>query len=182
MAVRKLPRRLSDSLHWNIETVQVVLRVERTEAEGIVRALVEAGLAVAEQSPRGNEWTMTQLAKLFASATAAKLIKRQTAARALAEPAYQEHFSPVLLRLHSRSTDASVCCTSGQTMLPSYLMAHAGRTHPKELIVLAWPTDASGRGQTMLQVTWAARTGTVSKAKQKLRSHRAPQGARAVPT
>jgi len=72
-------------LCWNAETVRLILRTERTEAQAIVRALVEAGLAVAEPSRGIDGCTTTQLAQSFGSATAAKPITRQTADHALSQ-------------------------------------------------------------------------------------------------
>jgi hypothetical protein len=50
LTIRKLVRRLNNLLCWNAETVGVILRIERSNAEAIVRVLVEAGLTVAEPS------------------------------------------------------------------------------------------------------------------------------------
>jgi predicted nucleotidyltransferase len=49
-SVKKLVRRLSNLLSRNAETLQVILRNDRTESEAIVRALVDAGPAVAVAS------------------------------------------------------------------------------------------------------------------------------------
>jgi predicted nucleotidyltransferase len=83
LTIRKLVRRLNNLLCWNAETVGVILRIERSNAEAIVRVLVEAGLAVAEPSLCTGGCITTQLAQSFGSATAAKPITRQTADIAL---------------------------------------------------------------------------------------------------
>lgn len=74
-----LVRRLNNRLCWNAETVRVILHIEGTEAEAIVRALVEAGLAVAAPIRGMDGCNKTQLAQSFGSATAAKPITRRTA-------------------------------------------------------------------------------------------------------
>jgi hypothetical protein len=83
LTIRKLVRKLNNLLYWNAETVRAILRSERTEAQAIVRALVDAGLAVAEPSRGMDAFTTTQFAQSFGSATAAKPITCQTADRAL---------------------------------------------------------------------------------------------------
>ena len=83
LTIRKLVRNLNNLQCWNSETVQVMLRNERGEAEAIVSALVEAGLAVASPIRGMYGWTTTQLAQSFSSATAAKPITRRTADHAL---------------------------------------------------------------------------------------------------
>lgn len=85
LTIRKLVRSLNELPYWNAETVQVILRNERNEAEAIVRALVEAGLAVATSSRGMKGCITTQLARSFGSATAAKPITRQTANQALSQ-------------------------------------------------------------------------------------------------
>jgi predicted nucleotidyltransferase len=85
LTIRKLVRRLNNLLCWNVETVRVILRNERSEAEAIARALVEAGLAVAEPSRGADGYITTQLAQSFGFATAAKPITRQTADHALSQ-------------------------------------------------------------------------------------------------
>src|ERR1035438_999988 len=85
LMMRKLVRRLNNLMRWNAETVQVILRTERNEAEAIIRALVEAGLAVAQVSRGMDGCTTTQLAHSFGGATAAKPITRKTADHALSQ-------------------------------------------------------------------------------------------------
>ena len=68
LTIRKLVRKLNDLMVWNAETVQVILRNERSEAEAIVRALVEAGLAVSAPIRGMCGWSTTQLARSFGSA------------------------------------------------------------------------------------------------------------------
>src|SRR5437773_232842 len=85
LMVRKLVRKLNDLQYWSAETVQLILRNKRSEAEAVVGALVEAGLAVAAPIRSTYSWTTTQLAQSFGSATAAKLITRRTADQALSQ-------------------------------------------------------------------------------------------------
>ena len=85
LKVRKLVRRLNSLLFWSVETVQVILRTERTEAVAMVQALVEAGLAVPEPGRGVDIWRTTQLAQTFGSATAAKPITRETADKLLSQ-------------------------------------------------------------------------------------------------
>ena len=83
LRIRKLVRNLNDHLHWDLDAVQAALSVGRREATALVKALEASGLAKVRRSRGPKEWTTTQLAQTFASATAAKPITRKTAEAAL---------------------------------------------------------------------------------------------------
>lgn len=127
-------RRLSNLLCWNTETVQVILRTERTEAEAVVRALAEAGLAVGEPSRGMDVWTTTQLAQSFGSATAAKPITRQTADHAL---------SQLLERVSQVNRDkVFLAKVTKVVVLGSYLQADVERLSDLDIAVQLQPKEA----------------------------------------
>jgi hypothetical protein len=83
LTILKLVRRLNNLTCWDVETVRFILRTERDTAEAIIRALVEAGLAVSQPTQGTDSFTTTPLAPAFGTATAAKPITRRTADQAL---------------------------------------------------------------------------------------------------
>jgi predicted nucleotidyltransferase len=122
------------TVRWNTETVQAILRTERTEADAVVKTLVEAGLAVAASSPRRDQWVTTQLAHAYASATAAKPITRQTADRALAE---------LLERVLQVNTDERFLAkVTKVVLLGSYLRPEADRLSDLDVAVELQPKEA----------------------------------------
>ena len=135
LTIRKLVRRLNDLPYWNTETVQAILRKERNEAEAIVRALVEAGLAVSKVSRGMNGCTTTQLARSFGSATAAKPITRQTADRAL---------SQLLERVNQVNSDEYFLAqVTKVVVLGSYLRADVDRLSDLDIAVELQPKEAN---------------------------------------
>jgi predicted nucleotidyltransferase len=135
LTIRKLVRKLNDLLGWNAETVQVILRNERSEAEAIVRALVEAGLAVAAPIGGLYGWTTTQLARSFGSATAAKPITRQTADHAL---------SLLLERVNQVNRDECFLAkVTKVVVLGSYLRADVNRLSDLDIAVELQPKEAN---------------------------------------
>jgi predicted nucleotidyltransferase len=134
LTIRKLVRRLNDLQYWNSQTVQVILRNERSEAEAIVRALVEAGLAVAAPIRGMDDCTTTQLARSFGSATAAKPITRQTADHAL---------SQLLERVTQVNRDACFLAkVTKVVVLGSYLRADVDRLSDLDIAVELKPKEA----------------------------------------
>src|SRR6202022_3145393 len=85
LLVRKLVRALTNRLYWDLETVERILHLGPNEASRLVKTLEAAGLAKANRGNGPKQWTTTQLAQSFGSATAAKPITRQTAKKALAQ-------------------------------------------------------------------------------------------------
>jgi predicted nucleotidyltransferase len=134
LTIRKLARRLNNLLSWNTETVQVILQIERAEAEAIVDTLVKAGLAVAGQKPGRDQWITTQLAQRFASATAATPIKRRTADRALAE---------LLERVERVNRDERfLAMVTRVILLGSYLQPDIDRLSDLDIAVELQPKEA----------------------------------------
>jgi predicted nucleotidyltransferase len=135
VTIRKLVRRLNDLPYWNTETVQGILRKEPDEAEAIVRALVEAGLAVPKANQGMNGCTTTQLARSFGSATAAKPITRQTADRAL---------SQLLERVNQVNSDEYFLAkVTKVVVLGSYLRADVDRLSDLDIAVELQPKEAN---------------------------------------
>ncbi len=136
LTIRKLVRNLNELVVWNAETVQVILRNERSEAEAIVRALVEAGLAVSAPIGGMCGWTTTQLARSFGSATAAKPITRQTADHAL---------SQLLERVNQVNSDECfVAKVTRVVVLGSYLRAEVDRLSDLDIAVELQPKGELG--------------------------------------
>jgi predicted nucleotidyltransferase len=135
LTIRKLVRRLNDLPNWNTETVQTILRKERAEAEAIVRALVEAGLAVPKSSRGMNGCATTQLARSFGSATAAKPITRQTADHAL---------SQLLERVNQvNSNEYFLAKVTKVVVLGSYLRTDVDRLSDLDIAVELQPKEAN---------------------------------------
>jgi predicted nucleotidyltransferase len=135
LTIRKLVRRLNNLQYWNAETVQVILRNERSEAEAIVRVLVEAGLAVAAPNRGMDGCTTTQLARSFGSATAAKPITRQTADHAL---------SQLLERVNQVNRDACFLAkVTKVVVLGSYLRADVDQLSDLDIAVELQPKEAN---------------------------------------
>jgi predicted nucleotidyltransferase len=133
LTIRKLVRRLNNLLYWNAGTVQSILRTERTDAEGIVTALVEAGLAVAQTGQGIDGCTTTPLAQSFGSATAAKPITRQTADRVLCQ---------LLERVNQVNRDACFLAkVTKVVVLGSYLRAEVNRLSDLDIAVELQPKE-----------------------------------------
>jgi predicted nucleotidyltransferase len=135
LKIRKLVRRLNNLQYWNAETVQVILRDERSEAEAIVEALVEAGLACAAPIRGMDACNTTQFAQSFGSATAAKPITRQTANRAL---------SQLLERVHQvNREDCFLAKVTKVVVLGSYLRSGVDRLSDLDVAVELQPKEAN---------------------------------------
>ena len=135
MTIRKLVRKLNNLQYWHAETVQVILRNERSEAEAIVRALVEAGLALAAPIRGMDGYTTTQLAHSFGSATAAKPITRQTAEHAL---------SQLLERVNQVNRDGRYLAKVAKVIvLGSYLRTDVDRLSDLDNAVELQPKEAN---------------------------------------
>src|SRR5580658_7211808 len=135
LMMRKLVRRLNNLLCWNVETVRVILRTERSEAEAIVRVLVDAGLVVAEPSRGADGYITTQLAQSFGSATAAKPITRQTADHAL---------SQLLERVNQVNSDERFLAkVTKVVVLGSYLRSGVDRLSDLDVAVELQPKEAN---------------------------------------
>lgn len=136
LKIRKLVRKLNNLQYWNAKTVQVILRNERSEAEAIVRALVEAGLARAAPIRGMDTCATTQFAQSFGSATAAKPITRQTADHALAQ---------LLERVNQVNRDESFLAKVTKVVLfGSYLRAEVGRLSDLDVAVELQPKEPNG--------------------------------------
>jgi predicted nucleotidyltransferase len=134
LTIRKLVRKLNNLLYWNAETVQVILRNERSEAEAIVKALVEAGLARAAPIRGMDTCATTQFAQSFGSATAAKPITRQTAGHAL---------SQLLERVNQVNRDESFLAKVTKVVVfGSYLRAEVDRLSDLDVAVELQPKEA----------------------------------------
>jgi len=134
LTIRRLVRRLNNLQYWNAETVQVVLRKERSEAKAIVRALVEAGLAVAAPIRGMDGCTTTQLARSFGSERAAKPITRQTSDHAL---------SQLLERVNQVNRDACFLAkVTKVVVLGSYLRADVDKLSDLDIAVELQPKEA----------------------------------------
>jgi len=115
-------------------TVQTILRKERAEAEAIVRALVEAGLAVPKSSRGMNGCATTQLARSFGSQTAARPITRQTADHVL---------SQLLERVNQvNSNEYFLAKVTKVVVLGSYLRTDADRLSDLDIAVELQPKEA----------------------------------------
>jgi predicted nucleotidyltransferase len=135
LMIRKLVRKLNNIQYWSAETVQVILRNERSEAEAIVTTLVEAGLAVAAPIRVMDGWTTAQFARSFGSATAAKPITRQTADHAL---------SQLLERVNQVNTDEwFLAKVTKVVVLGSYLRADVDRLSDLDIAVELQPKEAN---------------------------------------
>jgi predicted nucleotidyltransferase len=135
LTIRKLVRKLNNIQYWHAETVQVILRNERSEAEAIVRALVAAGLAVAAPLCSMDAFTTTQFARSFGSATAAKPITRQTADHAL---------SQLLDRVNQVNTmECFLARVTKVVVLKSYLRADVDRLSDLDIGVELQPKETN---------------------------------------
>jgi predicted nucleotidyltransferase len=135
LKIRKLVRKLNNLQYWNDETVQVILRNGRSEAEAVVRALVEAGLARAAPIRGMDSCTTTQFAQSFGSATAAKPITRQTADHAL---------SQLLERVNQVNRDECFLAkVTKVVVLGSYLRAEVDRLSDLDVAVELQPKEAN---------------------------------------
>ena len=135
LKIRKVVRKLNNLQYWNAETVQMILRNEYSEAEAIVRALVEAGLARAAPVRGMDACTTTQFAQSFGSATAAKPITRQTADRALSQ--LLERVSEV------NREECFLAKVTRVVLLGSYLRAEVGRLSDLDVAVELQPKEAN---------------------------------------
>jgi hypothetical protein len=70
--VRALVRKLNNRLYWDLRTVETTFGVGQSEAQNLVRALEDSGLAKPRRGSGPKSWTTTQLAQSFAAASAAK--------------------------------------------------------------------------------------------------------------
>ncbi|MGD1091986.1 MAG: nucleotidyltransferase domain-containing protein [Bryobacteraceae bacterium] len=135
LMIRKLVRKLNNIQYWKAETVQVILRNERSEAEAIIKTLVEAGLAVAAPIRVMDGWATTQFARSFGSATAAKPITRKTADHAL---------SQLLERVNQVNTEARFLAkVTKLVVLGSYLRADVDRLSDLDIAVELQPKEAN---------------------------------------
>jgi len=135
LTIRKLVRKLNNLQYWNAETVQAILRNERSEAEAIVRVLVEAGLARAAPIRGMDTCATTQFAQSFGSATAAKPITRQTADHAL---------SQLLERVNQVNRDECFLAkVTKVVVLGSYLRAEVDRLSDLDIAVELQPKEAN---------------------------------------
>jgi len=133
--IRKLVRKLNNIQYWKAETVQVILRNERSEAEAIVKTLVEAGLAVTAPIRVMDCWATTQFARSFGSATAAKPITRKTADHAL---------SQLLERVNQVNTEERFLAkVTKLVVLGSYLRADVDRLSDLDIAVELQPKEAN---------------------------------------
>ena len=135
LMIRKLVRKLNNIQYWKAETVQVILRNERSEAEAIVKTLVEAGLAVTAPLRVMEGWATTQFARSFGSATAAKPITRKTADHAL---------SQLLERVNQVNTEERFLAkVTKLVVLGSYLRADVDRLSDLDIAVELQPKEAN---------------------------------------
>jgi len=135
LMIRKLVRKLNNIQYWKAETVQVILRNERSEAEAIVKTLVEAGLAVTAPIRVMDGWATTQFARSFGSATAAKPITRKTADHAL---------SQLLERVNQVNTEERFLAkVTKLVVLGSYLRADVDRLSDLDIAVELQPKEAN---------------------------------------
>jgi predicted nucleotidyltransferase len=135
LMIRKLVRKLNNIQYWKAETVQVILRNERSEAEAIVKTLVEAGLAVAAPIRVMEGWATTRFARSFGSATAAKPITRKTADHAL---------SQLLERVNQVNTEERFLANVTKlVVLGSYLRADVDRLSDLDIAVELQPKEAN---------------------------------------
>src|SRR5216684_8841169 len=83
--VRKLIRRLSAWMFWDVASVQNTAAVSLREARALITVLQRQCLVERNRGRNRSTWRVTQLGQAFGSATMAKPITRPTAERALSE-------------------------------------------------------------------------------------------------
>lgn len=87
LVVRKALRSLRDWEQWGIEDLETAAALPPGTGRALANALQAEGLveALPRHAASGSAWTVTQAGRTFSVATAAKLVTRATAERALSQ-------------------------------------------------------------------------------------------------